>query len=82
MKSSLPRRVDFVNFDRVHRKCFYDSRRKAFCLYRSLKSSSVLIEVLLDRPVKEVNLIKELFAQKLLRITSYVANPLSQDVCV
>jgi len=41
-----------------------------FCLYRSLKLSSVLIEILLDRPVKEVNLMKELFAQKLLRITS------------
>ena len=73
MKSILPRRVDFVNLDRIHkflRKCFYDSRRKAFRLYRSLKLSSVLIEILLDRPVKEVNLMKELFAQKLLRITS------------
>ena len=71
MKSILPRRVDFVNLDRIHgSKCFYDSRRKAFCLYRSLKLSSVLIEILLDRPVKEVNLMKELYAQKLLRITS------------
>jgi len=43
---------------------FYYSRQTAFCLYRSLKISSVCsnIEILLDRPIKEVNLMKELFA--------------------
>jgi len=31
------------------------SVEKLFCLYRSLKLSSVLIEIILDRPLKEVN---------------------------
>jgi len=42
---------------------FYYSRQTAFCLYRSLKLSSVCnIEIILDGPIKEVNLMKELFA--------------------
>ena len=64
MKSILPRREDFVNLDRIHGgNVFYYSRQTAFCLYRSLKLSSVCnIEILLDRPVKEVNLMKEPFS--------------------
>jgi len=61
MKSILPLREDFVNLDRIHGgNVFYYSRQTAFCLYRCLKLSSVCN--ILDRPVKELNLMKELFS--------------------